>query len=231
MDKLNNYKFSTKDGFNSTLLKLRYVHLSKFFKGDRCLELGSADGEGTKILLEYFKSVAAVDGSSKLLNLAKKNVNNKNVLYIESFFEDLDLKEKFDTIVMGHILEHVDDPIKVVKVAAKHLKPKGVVIIDVPNAMSIHRQVGVLMGMLRSEYELNAADKSIGHKRVYDMDKLIKDVESGGLKVKKNGGLFLKPFSNAQMEKILDKKGINSFNEMGIKYPDISAEIFVVCTL
>lgn len=230
MKNLDDYKFSTKKGFNSTLIKLRYDHLSKFFKGKSCLELGCADGEGTKILLNYFDRIVGVDGSEKLIKKARKEIKNKKVDFIVSYFEDLNLSEKFDTIFLGHILEHVEDPIKVIISAKKFLHKKSVMLIDVPNALSIHRQVGVLMGMIPSEYSLNEADISIGHRRVYDLKKLEKDVKKTGLKVIGKGGLFLKAFSNAQLDKILDRKGIIAFNEVGNRYPDIAAEIYIVCS-
>lgn len=231
MKTLDNYKFSTKKGFNSTLLKLRYNYLSKYFKGQTCLEMGSADGEGTKILLKHFKRIVAVDGSKRLLDKAKEEINNKNVMFVHSYFENLELYDKFDTVILAHILEHVNDPVSVLKTASKYLNKNGVILVDVPNAMSLHRQVGVLMNLLKSEYDLNTADMSIGHKRVYDMNLLSKDILSAGLKIKNKGGIFLKPFSNAQMENILSKKGIMAFNLMGLRFPDIAAEIYIVATL
>lgn len=229
MEDLNNYNFSTKTGFNSVLLKLRYEEIAQYFKGDNCLELGSADGEGTKILLKHFKKVVAVDGSSKFLIKARNEIKNKKVTFINAKFEKLKLENKFDTIILAHILEHVANPVEILKVARKYLAKNGVVIIDVPNANSIHRQVGVYMGMLETVFQLNDTDKSIGHKRVYDKKSLQKDVSKSGLRVVREGGVFLKPFSNTQLEKMLNKNAINAFNEVGKKYPEIAAEIFVIC--
>lgn len=231
MNKLDEYKFSTNTGFNSKLLELRYEHFKKFFKGKTCLELGCADGKGTKMLLKYFDEVVAVDGSEKLINQAKREIKSSKVTFITSYFENLITKKKFDVIVLAHILEHVDDPVQILKVAKKFLKKGGHMLVDVPNALSIHRQVGVLMGMIKTEYTLNDADLSIGHQRVYDLDLLKKDMKKVGLKVVNEGGIFLKPFSNAQMETLLDEKGVNAFNEVGSRYPHLSAEIFVVCTV
>lgn len=231
MNQLDHYNFSTKEGFNATLLKLRYKELSIFFKNGSCLELGCADGEGTKMLLPHFEKIVAVDGSEKLINKAKKEITNKKVSFYVSFFEDFETDEKFDTVILAHILEHVDDPLPVLQVAKRFVKNGGVVLIDVPNALSIHRQVGVLMGMLPSEYSLNEADHSIGHQRVYDMTLLKKDIEKSGLKVVNEGGIFLKPFSNGQMESLLDKSGILAFDEMGKRYPAIAAEIYTICTV
>jgi 2-polyprenyl-3-methyl-5-hydroxy-6-metoxy-1,4-benzoquinol methylase len=231
MNNLDKYKFSTKNGFNSVLLKLRYEKLSKYFKGDSCLELGCADGEGTKILLKHFKRIIAVDGSQKLVAEAKNEISSNRVTFICSYFEDLKFNEKFDTIVLAHILEHVSDPLRTLKIARKFLKKGGVMIVDVPNALSIHRQVGVLMGMIKSEHALNSADLSIGHRRVYDMNSFKKMAKKADLKIIREGGLFMKPFSNVQMEKLLDKKGIHAFNEVGQRYPEIAAEIYIICKL
>jgi 2-polyprenyl-3-methyl-5-hydroxy-6-metoxy-1,4-benzoquinol methylase len=226
---LDKYNFSTKVGFNAVLLKLRYRHLSKYFKGKTCLELGCADGEGTKILMNYFDSTVAVDGSDKLIRKAQKEIRSEKVTFIRSYFEDFEISEKFDTILLAHVLEHVDNPEFVIKKVVEFLKENGVLIIDVPNANSIHRQAGVLMKMLKNKYQLNQADKSIGHKRVYDMERLLRDISASGLALVDKGGLFLKPFSNDQMGAILPKNAIEAFNSLGVKYPEIAAEIYVIC--
>jgi len=228
LDKLN---FSTKTGFNSILIKLRYNEYKKYFKGNNCLEFGCADGEGTKILLHYFDRVVGVDGSKDLINKISHEIRDKRAEFIESYFEKFRTKEKFDFIILGHVLEHVDNPVAVIKSAKKCLKESGKMLIDVPNALSVHRQIGKLMGMLPTEYSLNETDISIGHQRVYAWKTLRRDIKKAGLKIVKEGGLFFKPFSNQQMSDLLDENGIIAFNELGKKYPEIAAEIFVICKL
>jgi 2-polyprenyl-3-methyl-5-hydroxy-6-metoxy-1,4-benzoquinol methylase len=229
-NKLNNYNFGTSEGFYSKVLKSLYFYLSKYYKGDKCLELGCADGAGTKILLKYFKKVVAVDGSSRQIELAKTNVKNNKVHFVCSYFEALDLSEKFDTIVLAHVLEHVEDPILVLRKAKSLLKKDGIIIIDVPNAQSLHRQAGVRMGLLKDEYELNDSDKSVGHRRVYDKKKLAADIKKSRLYIVKTGGFFLKAFSNEQLDKIISEKDLEAFGAIGVKYPDIAAEIYFLCS-
>lgn len=230
-ENLNKYDFGTSTGFYSKTLKNVYEQIAYYFNGNLCLELGCADGEGTKILVKYFKSVVAVDGSERQIELAKQRVKSKKVKFIESYIEDLDLDMKFDTIVLAHILEHVDNPVLILQIAKKMLNKGGIIIIDVPNALSLHRQAGVLMGMLKNEYELNVSDKSVGHKRVYDFDLLEDDVKKSGLRIVRRSGVLIKPFSNSQLDKILDKKGVEAFSVLGLKYPEIAAEIIAICTL
>jgi hypothetical protein len=61
------------------------------------------------------------------------------------------------------------------------------------------------------------------------MNLLKKDIRKSGLIVLEEGGIFLKPFSNAQMEKVTSSKTLNALYKVSIKYPEISAEIFAVC--
>src|SRR5579864_7784973 len=193
--------FSSKEGFNSRLISFRYQILAPYFKGKTCLELGSADGQGTSHLVNFFDIVTAVDASPKYIEDIKKNFPKDKVKPICSLFEELDLEEKFDTVMLTHILEHVEDPVNVLKIGKKFLKKGGVLLVDVPNADSINRLVGVKMGLLKNKFELHAGDIRIGHRRVYILDTLSKDIKKAGLKVVKKGGVFFKPVSNDQIEK------------------------------
>lgn len=227
---LDQYTFSTYSGFNSALIDLRYKTYVSYLKGKTCLELGCADGLGTKILLNYCTKVVAVDGAKNSIISLKKRIKDKKLTAIYSNFEKLKLSETFDVIMMGHILEHVNNPVSLLVFVKQFLAKNGIMIIDVPNAHSLHRQIGVILHMIPEEHALNAADRSIGHKRVYDMNLLKEDVERAGLKVTEKGGIFLKLLSNTQLEKILNKQLIQAFGELGKKYPDIAGEIYVVAT-
>lgn len=233
MNKLDKYEYTTTKGFASRVgTILTYQVVKKYFYGENCIDLGCADGGGTKILLDNFKRVVAVDASEKMLEKLRKNITSHKLHVIKSYIENLKLDEKFDTIILSHILEHVDDPIRVLKVARSLAHGRSRIIIDVPNAFSLHRQAGVLLGQLKSEYYLNEQDASVGHQRVYDMEKLLAAIDKVNLKVIKTGGFFLKPFSNAQLEQIINSEiMINAYNQLGEKYPDVAAEIYAICSL
>src|SRR4051812_28893416 len=122
MNHLDRLKFSTHQGLNGLLIEFRYRTLASHFEGKSVLELGCADGRGIDILLERFAEVTAVDGSRKLLDRLKKHARSPRLTLVCSMFEDLRLEQKFDTVLLGHILEHVDEPARVVAVARRHLK-------------------------------------------------------------------------------------------------------------
>lgn len=230
---LNKFEYSSFKWFNLTLLNFRYEILKQYFKWVSCLELGCSDWAWTQHLVQYFQKVVAVDGSSEAINIAQKIEWLEKVNFIFSYFENLknNLNEKFDTIILAHILEHVDDPIKVLLIAKEFLNPGWVILIDVPNAKSYHRQLGVIMGMEKSIYDLNDADLSIWHQRVYDLIKLKADAVAAWLIITNEWGLFLKVLPNADLETICNNRKwlAEALCKIWMQHPDVSAEIYIIC--
>jgi len=217
------------EGFNGRLMYYCFLTLKDYFRGKLCLELGCADGLMTQLLVNFFEKVVAVDGSAKFCEITRDKVKADNLEVVCSLFEELELSEKFDTIIMAHILEHIKNPCLIMKIAKNWLKDDGVILIDVPNANSIHRQVGMKMGLLKRIDELNELDKKLGHRRVYTWKSLQDDINQASLKVKRIGGIFLKPLTNAQIETWFTQEMMDAFYELGKEYPEVAAEIYAVC--
>jgi 2-polyprenyl-3-methyl-5-hydroxy-6-metoxy-1,4-benzoquinol methylase len=224
---LNQYLRNYTD-FNDWLIGQRYQLLTRYFTGRSCLELGPATGEGTAHLLDHFPVVVAVDGSQQVAENLAKRFAGRNLRVECAYFEDLALTERFDTVVLAHVLEHVDDPRRVLESASRLLAPDGIMIVDVPNAMSLHRQLGVEMGLLGAVTDLHEGDLSIGHKRVYTPEAFRRELTDAGLAIDRFGGLFLKLLSNAQTEAVFDAAQLAALVAVGERYPEISAEIYAV---
>ncbi|MCS6989732.1 MAG: class I SAM-dependent methyltransferase [Chloroherpetonaceae bacterium] len=214
--------------FDRVLISYRYQTIREYFKKGIGLEMGSGDGVMTAFLKDDFEELDVVEGSMKLLETIP---NYPNVRKHCSLFEHFEPSRQYDTIIMEHILEHLEKPVEVLARTRLWLKPEGVVIIGVPNAKSFHRLAAVKMGLLESEYQLNERDKALGHYRVYDWDSIKKDVESAGYKVRHIGGIFFKPLSNKQIEETWTPEMIEGFYQLGKDFQENAAEIFVVATL
>jgi len=148
--------------------------------------------------------VVGIDASSVQLRRARKNCPKAE--FHESLIEDFNTKEKFDTVAMLNVLEHVMDPVYVLKKATTFFKKDGVLIIHVPNALAVNRVIARIMGTLTDEYELSPYDiKIAGHRRSYDMNLLLKDIKKSGLRVVKTGGIFYKMLSTAQIDWLLKR--------------------------
>lgn len=224
---LNEYTKNYTD-FNSWLIRRRYQHLSQYFKGSSCLEMGCADGAGTAVLLEHFDHLTVVDGSSVALDNIGKQY--PSITRSACDFETMDFSGSFDTIMLAHILEHVDDPVEILLKAKESLAPNGVMIVDVPNGDSLHRQMGVHLGLLDSRVELNEADLSIGHQRVYTPETLLIDIHSARLKIVEFGGMFIKVLPQSDTELLFDDRQIEAMFQVGVDNPSVAAEIYAIVT-
>ena len=180
----------------------------------------------TELLAPHFDKITLVDGSDQFC--ASLRIRFPSASVVHSLFEHYTATERFDTIVLGHVLEHVDDPVALLSIVAKLLRPGGVVCAAVPNSRSLHRQAAVLMGLLPYESALNDTDRHHGHRRVYNPEALTHDFREAGLKVKIFGGYWIKPLSNSQLEAQWTAPMLEAFMELGERYPDIAAEIYVI---
>lgn len=199
---------------------------SRHFRGGACLELGPAEGVMTERLDREFSSLTLVDGSE--IFCADLRARYPEAEVVHSLFEDYAPSRRFDAVVLGHVLEHVADPATLLASAREWLEPDGSIYAAVPNARSLHRQGAVLMGLLGNEHELNETDIHHGHRRVYDPEAFRQDFLGAGLTIKVFGGYWIKPLSNAQIDESWSAEAIRAFMELGERYPDVAAEIYVI---
>lgn len=221
-------RFSMRAGFNGRLEKYRILTIRQNIKNGEILDVGCADGVMAQALAPYCKQITAIDGSAELIVRAKK-MRLPNVDFICTLFEEFKAGKKFDTVILSDILEHVNNPVALLRLARRWVKDTGRVVLLCPNANSIHRQIGVFAGLLKDVHNLNATDRKVGHRRVYDIALLKKDIARAGLRVKKIGGMFLKPLANDQMDALPDKV-VDAFYRAGAKLPpELLTEIYVQC--
>ena len=189
-------------------------------RGKSLLDMPCGDGLLTELFAQHFERVVGVDASSAHLQSARRRL--PNVEFHESLIEDLKLAEKFDTVVMLNVLEHVEDPVQVLRRSASFLAPGGVLIVHVPNAYAVNRRIAVLMGTLTDCEELSPFDIQVaGHRRSYSPATLKADVEAAGMKVSASGGVFYKMLSTPQMDWFL-KNGL--WDEGGFGWGRVGAE-------
>jgi len=162
------------------------------------LEMGYGEGNFTHELVQRGFKPTVLDGSEVLLKKAKE-LHGEKVEVTSALFEEYSPQKKFDCVLATHVLEHVDDPVVLLKEMKKWIHENGKIIIIVPNKESIHRQLAVIMGLQDALDTLGARDKLVGHQRVYSIDSLCHDVEASGLKVLDTAGFFLKVLPNSMM--------------------------------
>ncbi len=205
-----------------------------FFKEGNFLELGSFKGDFTKRFLPYFKDITCVEVSDEAVAIAKKEFGGK-VKFVQSLFETATLNGKYNNIVLTHVLEHIDDPVGVLKrVNDEWLADDGRFFLVCPNANAASRQIAVKMGLISHNTAVTPAEKEHGHNITYTLDTLERDARSAGLNVVYRSGIFFKAMANFQWDRLLDtdiisKEYLEGCYRLGQLYPDLCSSIFLMC--
>lgn len=204
------------------------------FKPGNFLELGSYKGNFTKRFISYFKDVTCVEASDEAIKIAQETLGGK-VKFINSLFETAILPEKYDNIVLTHVLEHIDDPVRVLKrINDEWLSDEGSFFLVCPNANAPSRQIAVKMGLISHNSAVTPAEKEHGHNITYTLDTLERDAKAAGLEVVYRTGIFFKALANFQWDKLLgtdiiSKEYLQGCYELGQQYPDLCSSIFLLC--
>ncbi len=190
------------------------------------LELGLGHGFTAQIFSKYYTNYTILEGSSQIIKNYKRKYPTCSSTIIETFFESYETNKRFDVIVMGFILEHVDSPLDILTYYKHFLRPDGRIFIAVPNAEVMNRRLGNLMGVLPNIQELSKNDIDLGHKRYYTVDSLISQIKEAGFSVISIEGIYLKPFTTSQLISLnLDNSVIDSLCKLGRSYPELSCGV------
>lgn len=205
-----------------------------FIINGNVLELGSYKGAFTKRLENIFHDITCVEASDEAIIESKKFVG-ENVKFINSRFEDLELDTNYQNIVMTHVLEHLDNPVLILKkINNNWLSDKGRFFLVCPNANAPSRQIAVKMGLISHNSAVTIPEQAHGHRITYSFDTLERDVQKAGLKIVHRAGIFFKAFANFQWDKLLDtdiisREYLDGCYELGQLYPDLCSSILLVC--
>ena len=205
-----------------------------FFKKGKLLELGSHKGGFTKRFLPHFNDITCVEASDEAIKIAKLKLG-ENIKFIHAMFEEAVLPCKYDNIVLTHVLEHIDDPIAVLKrINDEWLSDSGRFFLVCPNANAPSRQIAVKMGLISHNSAVTIAEAEHGHKITYSIDTLERDAKSAGLNVVYRSGIFFKALASFQWDKLLNTHIISpeyleGCYQLGQQYPDLCSSIFLMC--
>ncbi len=175
------------------------------------VEVGCSNGRNISLpLAEAGYNVTGVDIHAPSIEWAEAHNSFSNARFVCRDFAEFSETEFFDVVVLSDILEHVHEPLHIIRLALDHLKPDGMVLVCIPNGYGPYeneqrflkftrldrlvalskRGIKRLMG--RKPEKQNAYNYDSGHVQFFrtaDFEQLAADA---GLEIEKraNGALF-----------------------------------------
>jgi len=101
------------------------------WKSKKVLDVGCGTGFFAYNAAKKGADVLGIDFSEEAIDIAQKKYSHPNLRY-----EHMDvnkINDKFDVIVSIGTLEHMDNPLQILKLFKKYLSPKGKIIVTSPN--------------------------------------------------------------------------------------------------
>ena len=205
-----------------------------FLRPGNMLELGCFRGAFTRRLQAHYPDLTCVEASNEAIAEARQALG-PDVQFHNALFEEVTLPGRYDHIVMTHVLEHLDDPVAVLRrVNQEWLAPQGRFFLVCPNANAPSRQIAVKMGLISHNAAVTRAEGLHGHRCTYSLDTLERDAVASGLRVVHRSGIFFKALANFQWDRLLQtdivsQAYLDGCYKLGQQYPDLCASIFLVC--
>lgn len=158
-----------------------------------------------------------------------------NVRVVQAFFEDAAAElppTPPDFVAVSSLLHEVEDPRRLLRAICAVCAADTVVHINVPNVRSFHRLLALEMGLIADLFEKSELEQRFQRHTRFDAYTLTRMVQEEGFSVRQTGSYFVKPFTHAQMQAmldagIIDDQVIHGLSAMTTHLPDMGAEIFV----
>lgn len=193
------------------------------------LLLGVGDSHVNSEIYKINKNIVILEGSQNIIDSSPDFLQEKTIL---TYFEDYYPNRPFDYIIGTHILEHIVNP----SLLLKHIKENWVdknskLFFTVPHANSLHRKIGVKMGLLEKNNSLNNQDIELGHQRVYSYNKFCEEFQNIGFNILQSGGFLIKMVSHKQM-KNYSRELLDAIFEVSLETdPNICSNIWIEATI
>jgi SAM-dependent methyltransferase len=144
----------------------------------RILDVGTADGYLGAILKNSGHSVVGVEQDNASVQNAKAHYESFHAVDLETY--DFPLRGEFDYILFADVLEHLRDPLTILRRSLRSVKPTGEVIVSVPNVANLVVRTSLLFG--RFDYsERGILDSS--HLRFFTLASFRELMEDASLRI------------------------------------------------
>ncbi len=200
----------------------------------RLLEVGC--GEVPLFLDLPGQETVVVEPTAVFAETARRLADSRpGVSVVEALLEDTPaeaLGGPFEMVVVSGLLHEVPDPQHLLQAVHRTCRPGGVVHVNVPSAGSLHRLLAVAMGLIPDPATESDTQRLLQQRHVYDAGGLDREMVAAGFRVRERGSILVKPFTHAQMQRLVDDgfltpqvlDGLDRLTEL---LPELGSEIWV----
>ncbi len=159
------------------------------------LEIGSVPE-----MTEMFANALGCSGTG--INISEKVINSykgksKNLKFVCGNIEEMDLKEKFDLVICGELIEHLDNVDEFIAKIKGNMNSGGYLLLTIPNLASLFNRISLLFGW--QPRGINPSRKILlnpftkydynwGHVSMFTYYSIRKFLEKSGFRILKTGG-------------------------------------------
>lgn len=215
--------------------KTMLIELLKRLQPRRVLEVGcGADtlathwsGAETFVIVEPSEGFAA--------GARAQTADQAGVRVVEATLEEAAPQlrgEAFDLVLLSGLLHEVSDARGLLATTRGLCGSQTFVHVNVPNARSLHRLLALEMGLIRDLTEASALQKALQQPRIFTAESLEQCVAQAGFEVVEQGSYFIKPFTHAQMQSLIEsgfltQPLLDGLFGLGRHLPGLGSEIYL----
>ncbi len=167
-------------------------HVAALIPADaKVLDVGCATGELGRRFAESGASARffGIERDPAMAERAARWYETVAVADIEQDDINLARDERFDIIVCADVLEHMAEPVPVLRHLSEYLAEEGTFLISVPNVAFISVRLSLLLG--KFEYRDSGGIMDRGHVRFFTIESMIQTLAGCGLETRRWHGYSL----------------------------------------
>ena len=150
---VNSLSYDSNEGYFSreVVKAVQLLRLASPSKSNlRALDIGAGAGKAMRALMDHNFAVDGIEPIPSFREVAIKvnNINPENII-VSTIEEFLPLKEYYDFITFGAVLEHLQNPFNSLLKAYEALAPGGIIHAEVPNSNWLIAQIADMIYRLR----------------------------------------------------------------------------------
>ena len=122
----NSYEEDYKHSLDARLMSYWYRRrVTESASGKSLLELGIGHGQTVNYFSSDFSRHVVIEGAKAVIESFRRKFPGSGCEIVDAYFENYNTSEKFDHISMGFVLEHVADPVALLRRFSAFLAPGG----------------------------------------------------------------------------------------------------------